>query len=184
MKNNAHIESKTRRLQRLTQNPPVEAIETLLNSISNFFNNEISLTPTYHQTSLLFLGIHAASLTISEALFDKKGEAGFRTFLKVFVDGPTEGTSFSQISNILHDWRNILAHQWIGSMGHEIEYDYQMTEGWKIDEGGIKINPRIYCDRYLAAFSAGGKIWKYNSILPESELEKAKWRIVAKYERK
>lgn len=118
MKNNAHMESKEKRIRRLKQGSPIEAIETLLNSIDNFFNNEIISTPNYHQTSLLFLGIHATALTISEALFGEKGENGYRIFLEKFVDGQTDNTKFSRIANILHDWRNILAHQWIGSMGH------------------------------------------------------------------
>lgn len=184
MKNRAHIETKVQRLKRLKDGPPVEAIETLLNSIANFFNNEIQLTPDQYQTSLLFLGIHAVSLTISEAFYGKSGEEGYRLFLEAFVDGKAEDKKFSMISNTLHNWRNILAHQWIGSLGHSIEYDYKMTEGWKNDEDRLVINPRIYCESYLSAFSAGGRIWKYESIFTESELEKIKSRIIEKYERK
>lgn len=184
MKNRAHIETKEQRLKRLKSSPPVESIETLLNSIANFFSNEIQLTPNQYQTSLLFLGIHAVSLTISEAFFGKSGERGYRLFLEAFVDGKTEDKKFSMISNTLHNWRNILAHQWIGSLGHSIEYDYKMIEGWKNREEKLVINPRIYCESYLSAFSAGGRIWKYESTFTGDQLEMIKSRIIEKYEKK
>lgn len=184
MKNRAHIETKVQRLKRLKDGSPVEAIETLLNSIANFFNNEIQLTPDQYQTSLLFLGVHAVALTISEAFYGKSGEEGYRLFLEAFVDGKTEDKKFSMISNTLHDWRNILAHQWIGSLGHSIEYDYKMIEGWKNGEDGLVINPKIYCEAYLSAFSASGRIWKYESMFSDDDLEKIKQRIINKYEKK
>lgn len=184
MKNNSHLETKEQRLKRLESGPPTEAIGTLLNSIANFFNNEIAVAPEKHQTSLLFIGIHAAILTISEALFGKSGEDGFKIFLEKFVDGNTEDTKFSRIANVLHNWRNILAHQWIGSLGHEIEYDYQMTLGWLQTKNGFKINPIIYCDSYLQAFSRNGRVWNYEALLTETELEAAKARIVKKYKKR
>lgn len=184
MKNRAHMEPREKRLARLKGGIPIEAIETLLNSIDNFFNNEIALTPSNYQTSLLFLGIHASVLTISEALFGISGKEGYRMFLEKFVDGEKEDTRFSLIASTLHDWRNILAHQWLGTAGHKIEYDYKMNEGWKMDGEITVINPKIYCDYYLNAFSRSGKIWEYESILTKTDLEKAKQTIVSKYEKK
>lgn len=184
MKNNAHMESKQKRLERLQSGPPIEAIETLLNSIANFFNNEISITPERYQTSLLFIGIHASALTISEVLFGKSGEDGFRLFLEKFVDGKTPDTKFSTIAHHLHNWRNVLAHQWIGTLGHETEYDYSTATGWKKTEGGIKINPKIYCEHYLSAFGVSGTIWQYVDMLSSVELEAAKQRILEKYKKR
>lgn len=184
MKNNSHMESKQQRLKRLESGPPTEAIDTLLNSIANFFNNEIVLTPDSHQTSLLFIGIHASILTISEALFGKSGKDGFKIFLEKFVDGDAEDTQFSKIAHVLHNWRNILAHQWIGSLGHEIEYDYQQTLGWQQTEIGLKINPKIYCERYMTAFSSSGRLWDYEDVLTPEELKKAKERIIEKYKKR
>src|SRR4030042_823987 len=129
MKNRAHAETKVHRLARFQSNPPIEAIETLLNSIDNYFNNEISLAPSNFQTSLLFLGIHAVALTISEAFFNKTGVEGIRTFLEKFVDGDTEDTNFFLIEDRVHDWRNVLANQWLGSVGHSTGYDYKMPVG-------------------------------------------------------
>lgn len=182
MKNNAHKnESKEARLKRLQDGPYVEAIETLLNSIDNFFNNEIRITVDNYQTSLLFMGIHAAALTISEVFFNKKGLSGYKLFLETFVDGNEENKKFSTIADIIHDWRNILAHQWIGSMGHEIGYDCEMQLGWEKRDDITFINPRIYQEQYLAAFQAGGKIWGYDRIFTEDQLEQIKQRIIAKY---
>lgn len=183
MKNRAHMETREKRLARLKGGVPIEAIETLLNSIANYFNNEIALTPKNYQTSLLFLGIHASVLTISEAFFGKSGVEGYLMFLEKFIDGKTTDTKFSNIAPKIHDWRNILAHQWLGTAGHRIEYDYKMKEGWKIKDKVTVINPKIYCECYLKAFSAGGKIWRYKTILSAEDLEKAKTIIVGKYER-
>jgi hypothetical protein len=180
-------ESRDHRLARLKSHP-VEAIETLLNSIANYFNNEIGITPAHYQTSLMFLGVHAAALTIGEVFFaNGKPDAmlkDYKQFLETFVDGDTEDTKFSLIAEDIHNWRNILAHQWLGSMGHHVEYDYQTTLGWEKKDDMLVINPKIYCDSYLKAFSAGGKIWKYDSIFTPDQLAEIHKRIVEKFESK
>ncbi len=184
--NRAHNrESREDRLARFENGSPVEAIETLLNSIDNFFNNEVRLAPTLFQTSLIFLGIHAAALTIGEAFFDERYEVdNYRRFLKEFVDGSTEDTKFSLIATKIHDWRNILAHQWLGSLGHEIGYDYSMLFGYEERNGVIFINPKVYCELYLKAFSSSGRIWRYDSIFSSEQLEQIKQRIIEKYKRR
>lgn len=184
MENRAHNEPKEQRLKRFQNGPPVEIIETLLNSIDNYFNNEISLTidERNYQTSLLFLGIHAVALTISESFFDKKGEEGYRLFLEKFVDGNTEDKKFSKIADEIHNWRNVLAHQWLASSGHKIGYDYKMSLGWEKRNGVTFINPKIYCNQYLSAFRDGNrKIWNYKDFLNDSELENVKNRLINKY---
>lgn len=183
MENRTYGESKEKRLKRFQEGPPEEIILTLLNSISHFFNNEIKLTvkEDNYQTSLLFLGIHAVALTISEGFFDKTGIEGYKLYLEKFVDGDTQDTKFSTISELLHSWRNILAHQWLGLKGHEIGYDYKMGLGWVEKEESIFINPAIYCNQYLKAFNAGGKIWEYKKYLTGKEMEEAKSRLIKKY---
>lgn len=183
MKNNSHAESKEDRLKRFQDGPPLEVIGTLLNSIANFFNNEISITiqGKNYQTSLLFMGIHAVALTISEGLFGRGGPDGYKLFLARFVDGNTPDTRFSTIADVIHGWRNILAHQWIGSMGHTFGYDYSMALGWERRGGAVYINPQIYCDHYLRAFGSSGRIWDYESMLTDVELQEAKDRLVKKY---
>lgn len=183
MKNRAHNEKFEDRLRRFQSGPPAEIIETLLNSIDNYFNNEISLTVEgeNYQTSLLFLGIHAVALTIAEAFFNKEGENGYRLFLEKFVDGDTEDKKFSKIAGQIHNWRNTLAHQWLASGGHRIGYDYTMSSGWEKRNGVTFINPKIYCNQYLDAFNRGGRIWDYKSFLSNGELEDVKNRLIEKY---
>ncbi|MGH7157359.1 MAG: hypothetical protein ACREGG_04605 [Candidatus Saccharimonadales bacterium] len=186
-KNNAHIgESPEQRLKRFQSGPPNEAILTLLNSIDNYFNNEIRATIKdldFPQTSLLFLGIHAAILTISEAFFDDKTQRGYKLFLESFVDGEADPERFSLIAGDIHLWRNIVAHQWLSNKGHSFGYAYSIQEGWKREDGILYINPKIYCEHYLKAFSLGGKIWEYRSLFSDDELEAIKGRIIEKFVR-
>lgn len=182
--NNAHKgETKEQRLQRFQNGPPYEVVATLLNSLANYFNNEIRLTVEgeNNQSTLLFLGVHAVALTVSEGLFNKTGSQGYKTFLENFVDGDTPDTKFSTIAESIHKWRNVLAHQWIGSIGHEIGYDYQMDLGWEIRDDVTFINPRVYAEHYLKAFGAGGKIWSWEKLLSDQEQEEAKARLIDKY---
>lgn len=182
MKNNTYRgESQEQRLKRLQGNSYVEAIETLLNSIDNFFNNEVRLTPDNYQTSLLFMGIHASALTISEVFFNETGLTGYGHFLKHYVDGDTNDRKFSEIAKTIHDWRNVLAHQWLGSIGHQIGYDYEMQSGWEKRDNVTFVNPRIYVEQYLSAFKAGGKIWSYRNDFTEEQLNDIKMRIINKY---
>lgn len=183
MQNNTHIEDQAKRLQRFQNNPPSEVIDTLTSSIANYFNNEIRITTEggNYQSSLLFLGVHSVALTISEGLFNKTGPDGYKLFLEHFVDGNTPDTKFSTIAQEIHDWRNVLAHQWIGSIGHNIGYDYIMTEGWKKDGQITFINPKIYCYHYMKAFGAGGAIYNYATLLTIQELEESKQRLITKY---
>lgn len=182
--NNAYIgESKEKRLKRFQDNHPYEVIATLLNSIANYFNNELALTAKgdNNQSTLLILGVHAVALTISEGLFNKTGLDGYKLFLEKFVDGDTPDTTFSTIADSIHSWRNVLAHQWIGSIGHSIGYDYDMVLGWEVRDDVTFINPRIYLEHYLKAFGAGGKIWTWESLLSEEEQQQAKERLIKKY---
>lgn len=185
MQNNAHhVEPLDKRLARFKNGPAIESIDTLLNSIANFFNNEIIVTPEKFQTSLLFLGIHAVALTVSEIFWDLKGESGYKKFLETFMDGETEDTRFSSVADRIHNWRNILAHQWLGSSGYNIQYSYKASLGFEIKDDLLIINPRIYCDCYVKSFSAGGRIWKYEKLLTNSEIESAKKRIIDKFVKK
>jgi len=183
MENRTHTEPLEKRIKRFQNGNPVEIIETLLNSIANFFNNEIRITTeeNHYQTSLLFLGIHAVALTISEGFFNKRGAEGYKIFLEKFVDGNTPDTKFSQIAKTIHNWRNILAHQWLGIGGYNIGYDYASKRGWEKRDETIFINPRIYCEHYLNAFSANGRLWDYQKMFTEEELSQIKDRLLEKF---
>ncbi len=177
------MEPIANRIGRFQNSHPIEIIDTLLNSIDNYFNNEIRLTVQgeNYQTSLLFIGIHAVALTIAEGFFNLSGPDGYKKFLESYVDGDSSDTKFSDIAVKIHNWRNILAHQWLGVGGYDIGYDYDQKEGWVNKDSVIFINPRIYCEHYLAAFKAGGRIWDYDKRFSEAEMEAIKTRLITKF---
>lgn len=186
MKNNSHLgETKEHRLKRFQDGPPIEIIETLINSMASFFMNEIGATfdnKSNPQTSLMFLGTHSIALTLSHGFWNKEGKQGYKLFLEHFIDGDTPDTKFSTIYEEIHEMRNIVAHRWINVGGHNFGYDFTMAEGWKIDGDVIFINPQIYLNQFIKTFSSGGRIYRYNTVLPTPEtLESAKNRFISKY---
>ena len=92
------MEDKQKRLARLTSGSPIEIIETLLNSMHNFFMGEIGVASDNNLLYLVILGDHAVALTISEGLFGKAGLDGYKLFLEKFVDQGKEGFNFSEIA--------------------------------------------------------------------------------------
>jgi len=186
MKNNAHIgETREQRLKRFTENHPYEIVATIINSMANHFVNELSIVfdnPKNYQTTLMFLGTHSIALTISYGLFNKGGEDGYKLFLEHFIDGDTPDTKFSTVANKIHEWRNVLAHRWINVAGHSFSYNFDMPEGWKIEDEFLLINPKIYLNQFLKAFGPSGKIYEYDKILNTEEIwESAKQRFISKY---
>jgi|ERR1700733_9460999 len=184
--NRAHTgESREKRLKRFQEGPPLEIIDTLTNSIHNFFNNELRTVfdnPRNPQTALMILGTHAVALTIAHGLFNEHGERGYRRFLETFVDGGTPDTKFSKIASEIHEWRNVLAHRWLNVAGHEFGYDFDMEAGWRKDGDATFLNPKIYLEYYLAAFGPHGKIYQIEDVLTTSEmLENAKNRFLSNY---
>ncbi len=184
--NNAHLnETKEKRTKRFEDGPPLEIIETILNSIHTKFFNEIRVTLTDQsnpQTSLMILGAHSAALTIAHGFFDQGGSQGYRLFLENFVDGCTPDTKFSAIADEIHQWRNVIAHRWINVAGHNISYDFSIPEGWKREGDLIIFNPEIYLNHFLDAFEGNRKIFKYDQILVNDQMmEGAKQRFLSKY---
>jgi len=184
MRNNAHLEEAfEHRLKRFQSNSPGESIQTLLDSINNYFNNELRYIVEHetYQTSLLIMGIHASILTIAEAFYDQKGLSGYKLFLERFVDGKLSEQKFSEIAGEIHAWRNILAHQWMSVRGHNFGYAYEIAEGWKREDGTLYLNPRVYAQQYLDAFGLNGRIWQYRDKFSDKELEEIKQRIIEKF---
>ena len=176
------MENKAKRLLRFQQNPPIEIIETLLNSIDNHFNREIEKVAEQEIWLFVMLGIHAVSLTITESIFNKRGLDGFKFFLENFIDKNEEGFIFSEIAEKIHNWRNIIAHQWLSTSGYDFGLDFDMPKGWE-NRGGITyFNPKLYYQAFKESFSSGGKIWKYSDLLSEEEAEQAKLRMLEKYQ--
>ena len=186
MKNNAHLgETKEQRLKRFTENHPYEVIDTIINSMANYFVNELRTVfdnTANYQTSLMFLGTHSIALTIAHGLWGKGGQDGYKLFLENFIDGDTPDTKFSIVADRIHEWRNVLAHRWINVAGHSFSYDFDMSEGWKMEGEFLLINPRIYLGQFLKAFGSGGRIYQYKKILTTEEMWKsAKERFISEY---
>lgn len=175
------MEKQSKRIQRFQNGPPLEVIETLLNSIDNHINNELRAARKNQQIYLIVLGVHAVALTISEVLFNLKGPKGYKTFLEQFIDGNNPNTKFSTISDSIHDFRNNIAHQWLSKSGYAFGIDTTTQLGWHERNGIIYLNPFVYDDEYLKAFSNGGKIWDYDKYLTADKQESAKVRIIEKY---
>jgi hypothetical protein len=175
------MEDKQKRLARLTNGSPVEIIETLLNSMHNFFMREIGVASDNNLHYLVMLGDHAVALTISEGLFGKAGLDGYKLFLEKFVDQDSEGFNFLEIAENIHNWRNVIAHQWLSSSGYDLGIDLDMKLGWENRKGVIYFNPKLYHEAFNGAFKGGGKIWQYERILTEEQMQKAKERLLKKY---
>lgn len=176
-RNRAHNDTKKIIFQALN-GPPIFAAFLLNLAIDKFFNNELSLTAKNKQTGLLFLGIHASALTISKALWGLSGAIGYKMFLETFMDC-TEAR-FSEVAQEIHDWRNILAHQLISRSGHNIDYDYNMRQGFVKRNGDLIINPEVYLKSYLDVF-VKNKILEFFKSLNEVRQQEIKKRIVEKY---
>lgn len=177
-----NMEDKTKRLKRFQSGPPIEIMETLLNSLDNYFNREIEQAADSKLWTLVILGIHAVALTIAEGIFNKRGLIGFAFFLENFIDNSEEGYDFSTIAADIHTHRNVIAHQWLSSSGYKLGYDFKMNKGWEKRENIIFFNPTKYYELYKRAFSAGGKIWNYEQLLTETDAEDSKRRLIEKYE--
>ncbi len=176
------IEDKGKRLARFQNGSPIEIIETLLNSIANFYNGEIDQAASSQLWLLVILGIHSVALTISEGIFDKKGLTGFTFFLENFMDEDKEGFKFSEIAKQIHNYRNVVAHHWLSASGYDFGIDGGMTKGWEERENVIYFNPKVYYETFKNAFGGGGKIWDYRQLLSPEELETVKARLLKKYE--
>jgi hypothetical protein len=70
------MEDADKRLKRLEDGPPLEIIETLLNSIHNFYLRETSAAIKAGTWDLAFIGTHSVASIIGAGLFgDRNMEA-------------------------------------------------------------------------------------------------------------
>lgn len=175
------MERPNQRIKRLTEGKPDESILTLLNSQGTYFV-DAELKPALKRGlwNLLILGIHAVAETWAELIYPKVNAlTRFKLYLENFVDGDEENVKFSLIAKEINDWRNVIAHQWLGSIGHKIGFDTNIPEGW-IKKGDIlTINPKIYYECFESKFDL---IWaKIKQITTPSERETMKQIIINKY---
>lgn len=183
--NRAHRDSPEAVINDVINGPPIGAVNLLVLSINNFLNNEIKLTVDQNppQSSLLFMGVHSAALTIAEVLFRDRGKIGYKKFLENFVDGDIEDKRFSLIASEIHAWRNILVHGWLSLRGHKMEYDYDMQQGFEERMSTLYINPKIYLESYLNAFNKNGRIAQYIRNMSKEDFAVAQHIIKQKYTR-
>jgi hypothetical protein len=172
------METAAARLQRFQQGPPQEVIATLLNSINNHFNVEIREAAKAGCWSLAFMGVHAVTQMVSYALVDAQGEAGFRRFLLEFVDQDSPGADFSAVASELHQWRNVLVHQWLSTAGHSLGFDLTLDRGWVRQGDLLIVNPGTLIDGYRRAFSSASPTWRQYKLRSPAELEAIKQRLI------
>jgi hypothetical protein len=175
------MESFQDRLARFQHGPPTEVISTLTNSINNIFNPEIASAAKTGCWSLMFMGTHAVALTVSQGLFGLTGKRGYVRFLQVFVDEGDQKSDFSAIGSEIHEWRNVLAHQWLSGAGHAFGLDPSLESNWQRRDDVLVINPVRYHEAYSQAFRASSNLWRPDTILSSVELEEAKVRLIDKY---
>jgi hypothetical protein len=175
------MESYEDRLARFENGSPIEVIATLTNSINNFLNPEIEQAARGGSWSLMFMGIHAVALTISQGLFGLTGRDAYLRFLRTFVDDEVPGGDFSAIGAEIHQWRNVVAHQWLSSGGYRFGFDTSLDIGWKRDGDIVVVSPTKYHDAYRRAFRTESYLWRPQAILSRTELEAAKARLIDKF---
>jgi hypothetical protein len=113
------LEPHQKRILRFLDGSPDEIALTLLNSISNFFLPDLRFVGEHKKDRLVFLGTHAIIQIVSKHLFGKRGLDATEFYLRHFVDGEVVHLQFSKISRILHEMRNVLAHQWLSALAYD-----------------------------------------------------------------
>lgn len=170
------MESFKKRLKRYTDNEDLEIFGWLTVYLHNVYWSEIQTAKENRLYHCVYLLTHALMQMISENLFGLTGKDGTKFYLENFVDGDTPDTRFSLITDEIHDARNVMAHQGYSSLQHRVEYfANEIDEGWKNDGDSVLINPRLYADRFEAAFRQG-------SLTAEYEKQTDEVRTVRKYQ--
>lgn len=172
------MEPFAERLRRFLYSGVDEIPLTLLNSVSNFFLPDLSSAGERKLDRLVFLGTHAIIQTIGKHIFNRGGNDATKFYLEHFVDGAEPHLKFSDIADLIHDLRNVLAHQWLSHRSYSYAIDYRIKEGWIHGPDGIHINPDVYLHQFLDGFGASGKIWHYRDLLTERERLLVKYRYI------
>ena len=147
---------------------------TLILWAQNLLLPQVRVAKEKRLDNLLFLSTHAFVQAFSEKALGKRGREGTNCFLRSFMDGPDPSNQFSQVSDELHEMRNVMAHQLFSSRTHDIALDYTMAEGWRRETALLRINPDIYADQFVAAVD-GGRLWRWRDVIAREH------RIVQQY---
>src|SRR3977135_4378721 len=162
------MESFKKRLKRYTDNDDLEIFGWLTVYLHNSYWGEIHTAKENRLYNCVSLLTHALIQMISENMFGFRGKDGTRSYLENFVDGDTQDTKFSLVTDEIHNARNVMAHQGYSSLQHRVEYFADdLAEGWKKDADTVLINPKLYAERFEPAFSQGSHVEKYRQLTDE-----------------
>lgn len=169
------------RLRRFLYGGVDEIPWTLLNSISNFFLGDLRAAGERKLDRLVFLGTHMVMQTVGKHIFGRMGKDATKFYLEHFVDGEESHLKFSEVADLIHELRNILAHQWFSIRSYSYAIDYRIVVGWTDGPDGIHINPDIYLQQFLDGFGAGGRVWNYRALLTDRERLLVKYRYITNW---
>lgn len=155
------VESKSKRLRRFVEGPPLEAFGTVLNSMKEFLFPQLERTLRCGSYDLFMLGSHSIVQFVGEYMLGREGEDTTRTFLERFVDGTPPNFRYSECAEDLHKWRNAIVHKWLWAEGRDFELDDNLDQGARMDEGVLRFNPLLYGEQFLASFEASGALCLY-----------------------
>jgi hypothetical protein len=117
--------------------------------------------------------------TIGEYIFGMSGESATKFYLEHFVDGDKQDERFSEIHELLHEMRNVLAHRWMSSRNHEYALDYREEKGWWRGPDGIHINPSVFFGAFKSRFPDTAPERDYRMFVSERDLRIRRCKFVA-----
>lgn len=150
---------------------------TLLVWAQNLLLPQVRVAKENRLDNLTFLSTHAFIQTFSEKALGKQGRAATRCFLQSFMDDAVPNRQFSQVSDEIHEMRNVMAHQLFSSRTHDIALDYTMAEGWLRDQTILRINPDVYAEQFITAVD-GGRLWQWKNFVTHEQQIKQKYLFV------
>ena len=150
---------------------------SLLGWAENSLLPQVRVAKKNRLDNLTFLGTHAFIQTFSEKVLGKQGPAATGYFLKSFMDDALPNRQFSQVSDEIHEMRNVMAHQLFSIRTHDIVLDYTMAEGWRRDQTVLRINPDVYAEQFITAVD-GGRLWQWKDFVTQEQRIKQQYLFV------
>lgn len=105
------METFKQRLKRFTDENDLEIFGWLTIFLQNAYLHEIRLAQEARVYHCVYLITHAVIQMVTENMFGFKGKDGTRFYLESFIDGNTQDTTFSLITDDLHDARNVMTQR-------------------------------------------------------------------------
>ncbi len=146
------METFEQRLRGFLYSSPQEYAGRIIDSIDSLFVPKLREAENRQMDEMFFLGSHAVMQTICQQIYGRPRDERTHFYLKRFVNGSRRDLQFSRIARQLHDWRNVLAHQWFSGRQHSIIFDRQSPRGWQMCGRQVIFNPTIYADQFLSGF--------------------------------